>query len=86
MFLIDNEGKDAKEDFEDAGHSQDARDIMEKYFVGELDPSDASIPEPEQEKAETIQKFKELPLQYWGIPVAVVGISIIAAFFYLRRK
>ncbi|KMT08906.1 hypothetical protein BVRB_6g136260 [Beta vulgaris subsp. vulgaris] len=79
-------GKDAKEDFEDAGHSQDARDIMEKYFVGELDPSDASIPEPEQEKAETIQKFKELPLQYWGIPVAVVGISIIAAFFYLRRK
>ncbi|KAJ9539192.1 hypothetical protein OSB04_031925 [Centaurea solstitialis] len=29
--------KDATEDFEDVGHSQDAKDIMKKYYVGEID-------------------------------------------------
>lgn len=81
-----NEGKDATEDFEDAGHSQDARDLMEKYLVGELDPTAAPIPEPEQEKVDTIQKIKDLPPQYWAIPVAVAGISIIVGFLYLRKK
>lgn len=35
-------GKDATNDFEDVGHSDDARDMMEKYYVGEIDSS--SIP------------------------------------------
>jgi cytochrome b involved in lipid metabolism len=30
-------GKDATEAFEDIGHSDEAREILEKYFVGELD-------------------------------------------------
>ncbi|XP_021718371.1 cytochrome b5-like [Chenopodium quinoa] len=86
--LLTATGKDAKEEFEDAGHSQDARDEMEKYFVGELDPSAATIPEPKQEKKDmdTIQKIKDLPLQYWAAPIAVVGISIVVGFLYLRKK
>ena len=83
----DNEGKDAKEEFEDVGHSQDARDMLKNYFVGEIDPSAATIPETKQEeRANTIQKIKDLTRQYWAVPVAVVGISVVLSFIYLRRK
>ncbi|KAJ0510993.1 putative cytochrome b5-like heme/steroid binding domain superfamily [Helianthus annuus] len=34
------EGKDATNEFEDAGHSKSARELMETFCVGELDPSD----------------------------------------------
>jgi len=34
--LLEQSGKDATEDFEDVGHSSDARETMEKYKVGEL--------------------------------------------------
>ncbi|SAM06237.1 hypothetical protein [Absidia glauca] len=35
--LLDEAGKDATESFEDIGHSDEAREILEKYHIGELD-------------------------------------------------
>ncbi|CAO0803568.1 unnamed protein product [Mucor circinelloides] len=35
--LLDEAGKDATEAFEDIGHSDEAREILEKYLVGTLD-------------------------------------------------
>ncbi|CAL5188559.1 unnamed protein product [Lathyrus oleraceus] len=32
-------GRDATDDFEDAGHSKSARELMEKYYIGEFDTS-----------------------------------------------
>lgn len=32
-------GKDATDDFEDVGHSDDAREMLKKYFIGEIDSS-----------------------------------------------
>lgn len=34
--LLEQAGKDATEEFEDVGHSSDAREIMQKYKIGEL--------------------------------------------------
>ncbi|KAG0043390.1 hypothetical protein BGZ83_011461 [Gryganskiella cystojenkinii] len=34
--LIDEAGKDATESFEDVGHSDEAREIMAKMFIGEF--------------------------------------------------
>ena len=34
--LLDRAGADATEDFEDVGHSQQARDTLKKYELGEL--------------------------------------------------
>ncbi|XP_028176187.1 cytochrome b5 [Ostrinia furnacalis] len=34
--LVNAAGKDASEDFEDIGHSLDAKDLMKKYRIGEL--------------------------------------------------
>lgn len=38
-ILIEEGAKDASEAFEDVGHSPDARDMLEKYYVGEVDPT-----------------------------------------------
>ncbi|KAG2196601.1 hypothetical protein INT46_008347 [Mucor plumbeus] len=35
--LLDEAGKDATESFEDIGHSDEAREILEKYLIGTLD-------------------------------------------------
>lgn len=34
--LLEQAGKDATEEFEDVGHSSDAREVMQKYKIGEL--------------------------------------------------
>jgi len=34
--LLEQTGKDATEEFEDVGHSSDAREVMQKYKIGEL--------------------------------------------------
>ena len=38
--LMDRAGQDATEDFEDVGHSNEARKKLEEYNVGELPPSE----------------------------------------------
>ncbi|KAI7757749.1 hypothetical protein M8C21_031761 [Ambrosia artemisiifolia] len=86
--LLQVTGKDATEEFEDAGHSKTARELMETFCVGELDPSD--IPQlevvSEKQKSYVPEKLVNLTKQYWVAPVAVVGISVVVTFLYLRNK
>jgi cytochrome b involved in lipid metabolism len=37
-ILLEEGAKDATEAFEDVGHSPDARDMLAKYYIGEVDP------------------------------------------------
>lgn len=37
--LIDEGAKDATGPFEDVGHSPDARELLEKYYLGDVDPA-----------------------------------------------
>ena len=71
-------GNDATEEFEDAGHSKSARELMEQYCIGELDPSPPISTNSE--------KFMQLTKQYWAVPVTAVGISLVVGFLYLRKK
>jgi len=41
-ILIENAGIDATENFEDVGHSSDARDMLAEYYIGELHEDDRS--------------------------------------------
>nr|AAT84461.1 cytochrome b5 isoform Cb5-D [Vernicia fordii] len=88
--ILSTIGKDATDDFEDAGHSKSAREQLESFFIGELDPSVPVIPELEiyskKQPAEYVQKLKDLTKQYWAVPVAIVGISVVVGFLYLRKK
>lgn len=84
-------GKDATEEFEDAGHSKSARELMEKFCVGELDTSTTTaIPELEivrkGQSGNLPGKILNLTKQYWAVSVAVVGIAVVVSVFCLRRK
>ena len=39
-ILVENSGKISTEEFEDVGHSSDARDMMKEYYIGDLHPDD----------------------------------------------
>ncbi|KAL3367744.1 hypothetical protein AABB24_008881 [Solanum stoloniferum] len=87
--LLGVTGQDATDEFEDAGHSKSARELMEKFFIGELDTTSSSIPELEIVKKagkDIPQKFMEVTKQYWFVPVAVVGMSVVVGFLYTRKK
>ena len=83
------EGKDATDEFEDAGHSKSARELMETFCIGELDPEPPAIPELEtytKQPTDITQKLKDLTKQYWAVPVAVVGVSVVIGVLYWRRR
>ncbi|KAJ6987682.1 hypothetical protein NC653_020818 [Populus alba x Populus x berolinensis] len=70
-------------EFEDAGHSRSARELLETFFIGELDLSATVIPELEissKKQADCTQKLKDLTKQYRGVPVAVIGVSVVVGF------
>ncbi|GAB6021392.1 Cytochrome b5 isoform E [Chamberlinius hualienensis] len=41
--LLEQAGKDATEAFEDVGHSTDAREMMTKYKIGDLNEEDRKL-------------------------------------------
>ncbi|KAF8775615.1 hypothetical protein HU200_004392 [Digitaria exilis] len=87
--LLEATGKDATEEFDDAGHSKSAKELMQDYFIGELDPT-TEIPEMEVFRKEQdtgfASKLMDSVVRYWTIPAAAVGISVVVAILYARRK
>ncbi|XP_047985122.1 cytochrome b5-like [Leguminivora glycinivorella] len=81
--LVGVGGTDASEDFDDIGHSIDARDIMKKYLVGEIVESERV------EKAKKIVKWDDVKndggsgfLSIWRIPlIAAVVASLVYLYF-----
>uniref|UniRef100_A0A2N9FE06 Cytochrome b5 heme-binding domain-containing protein n=1 Tax=Fagus sylvatica TaxID=28930 RepID=A0A2N9FE06_FAGSY len=67
-------GKDATDDFEDAGHSKSAKELMETFCIGELDTSSPAI-----RQTDYAQKLMDLTRQYWVVPVAVVSVSVMCS-------
>ncbi|KAJ6852691.1 cytochrome b5-like isoform X1 [Iris pallida] len=90
--LLSATGKDSTEDFEDAGHSKDARELMKQYAIGELDASPPAIAEleiftKEEEPSSLTHKLMDITTQYWTYPAAALGVSVVvAALFYARKK
>lgn len=84
LYVYFDVGKDATDEFEDAGHSKSARDLMETFFIGELDTS--TPVSSEKPVIDYFQGFFHLKKKHWAVPVAVVGISVVVGFLYLRKK
>ena len=40
---MENSGKISTEEFEDVGHSSDARDMMKEWYIGDLHPVRFSV-------------------------------------------
>ncbi|CAA6667353.1 unnamed protein product [Spirodela intermedia] len=97
-IIVSVAGKDATEEFEDAGHSKTARELMKSFCVGEVDPSPPPPPpEPQVNSGGTTSVFSQLllswrpavpPQQLWVVAaaVAVAGVTVAAGLLYSRRK
>ncbi|XVE64464.1 hypothetical protein DITRI_Ditri07aG0102700 [Diplodiscus trichospermus] len=81
--LLSATGKDATNDFEDVGHSDIAREMMEKYYIGEIDSKNVPVkrtyippqrpPYNPDKTAEFVFKILQflLPLFILGLALAV---------------
>ncbi|KAA0064772.1 cytochrome b5 [Cucumis melo var. makuwa] len=73
-IIVTATGRDATDDFEDAGHSKDARELMEKFYIGLLDTSSSDSLKLETNQVDSYATLVQtLTKQYWKAPVAVIG-------------
>ncbi|CAN6996518.1 unnamed protein product, partial [Brassica rapa subsp. trilocularis] len=79
--LLSSTGKDATDDFEDVGHSESAREMMEQYYVGEIDPT--TIPKktkytPPKQPHYNQDKTSEfiIKILQFLVPLAILGLAV----------
>ncbi|XP_010509977.1 PREDICTED: cytochrome b5 [Camelina sativa] len=79
--LLSSTGKDATDDFEDVGHSESARLMMEQYYVGEIDkttiPKKVKYTPPKQPhyNQDKTSEFIIKILQFL-VPLAILGLAV----------
>ncbi|XP_018654905.1 putative cytochrome b5 [Schistosoma mansoni] len=67
------------EPFEDVGHSSDAREVMEQYYIGEIAPADRER-KSKFTSSFTLKKIDDFSFTRWSgllIPIGVVVVAII---------
>ncbi|KAB2014353.1 hypothetical protein ES319_D09G218800v1 [Gossypium barbadense] len=74
-------GKDATDDFEDVGHSDSARDMMDQYYVGEIDIS--TIPKKTTYKPPNQPHYNQdktsefiIKLLQFLVPLAILCLAV----------
>lgn len=86
-IMLDSSGRDATREFEDVGHSSEARSQLNTLYIGDLrDPTEEELRLAEEEaklRGEVNQKASGgviVALARWLLPVVLVGVA------YLLRK
>ncbi|XP_036952190.1 cytochrome b5 [Acanthopagrus latus] len=83
--LLEQAGADATESFEDVGHSTDAREMLQQYFIGELHMDDRKK-EPVKE-AHSTNSGESSSWTVWLIPaVAAVVVGVMYRFYLFEHK
>merc|ERR1712203_881385 len=88
-ILIESAGKDASESFEDVGHSTDAREMMEEYFLGDVREEDriGSVDTGPKSWATgtTTTQNEESGWISWLFPIALaLGASAFYRFYFVK--
>ncbi|XP_022974337.1 cytochrome b5-like [Cucurbita maxima] len=78
--LLAATGKDATNDFEDVGHSDSAREMMDKYYIGEIEPSTVPLRKvyiPPQQTQYNPDKTAEFVIKILQIlvPIFILGLA-----------
>ncbi|WOH06629.1 hypothetical protein DCAR_0626057 [Daucus carota subsp. sativus] len=80
--LLSSTGKDATDDFEDVGHSDNAREMMEKYYIGEIDAASVpqkrtfSAPKQSNYNPDKSSEFIIKILQFL-VPILILGLAFV---------
>jgi len=86
--LLEQGGKDATEQFEDVGHSTDARTMMKDYLIGELNEEDKSNTKDQGPKkwGEESSGENSSSWKTWLVPMALaLTASLIFRFFFVKN-
>lgn len=84
--LLEQAGADATESFEDVGHSTDAREMLEQYYIGELHMDDR---QKKQEKVTQNTSSGESSTSWftWLIPaMAATVVGVMYRYYMLEHK
>ncbi|PWA63584.1 cytochrome b5, heme-binding site-containing protein [Artemisia annua] len=90
--LLSAAEKDATEDFEDTGHSQNARDMMEDYYIGEFEtnsmPKKNSYTLPSNstaasESSKQVSGSSSTNIIAFALPILIL---VIAYLYYIAKK
>ncbi|XWS32001.1 hypothetical protein CRYUN_Cryun23aG0123200 [Craigia yunnanensis] len=89
--LLAASGKDATDDFEDVGHSDDAKEIMEKYYIGEVDSSTIPVPKKFKTQTSTVtHKHDEsgflMKILQFLVPLLILGFAFGLQFLGKKEK
>lgn len=86
--LRDFAGKDATNDFEDIGHSDDARETMKKYYIGDIDtntlPDKPAYTPPSTSSAPKQKSGGMMTLLQFLVPLLILGLAV--GFRYFNKK
>ncbi|KAH8362530.1 hypothetical protein KR084_012609 [Drosophila pseudotakahashii] len=69
--LVDVAGRDATKDFNDVGHSSEAREMLKKYYIGDL---------------AAVDRVKKSPISCRHIALALGAAAIGIALVYVIRR
>ncbi|XP_008335257.1 cytochrome b5 type B isoform X2 [Cynoglossus semilaevis] len=78
--LLEQAGSDATESFEDVGHSTDAREMLNQFYIGELDMCDRNL--KTQEVPDTPSGETSSFWTTWLIPAIAAAIVGLVYRFY----
>ncbi|KAL8148463.1 cytochrome b5-like [Apium graveolens] len=87
--LLAATGKDATDDFEDTGHSDNAREMMDQYCIGEIDPS--TVPQKRvfitPQQAHNTDKSPDFVIKIlqFLVPILILGLAF-AVRQYTKEK
>ncbi|PIA48810.1 hypothetical protein AQUCO_01300025v1 [Aquilegia coerulea] len=85
--LLAATGKDATNDFVDVGHSDSARDMMDKYYIGEIDPSTVPLKRPyvppQQGQSYNQDKSSDFMIKIlqFLVPLMILGLAFAVRHF-----
>lgn len=88
-ILLDASGRDATREFEDVGHSDDARAQLETLLLGNVRPATEDemrqAAEEAKSRGEVLSKSGSSPLYKslakWLLPIALIGLAFLIRKF-----
>ncbi|CAN6822770.1 unnamed protein product [Brassica oleracea] len=80
-------GKDASTDFDDVNHSNEAKETMKKYCIGDVDKSTVPVtakyipPWEKESTAETTKEETGNKMLVYLIPLLILGVAFFLRFY-----
>ncbi|KAL0373857.1 UNVERIFIED_CONTAM: cytochrome [Sesamum radiatum] len=83
--LINASGKDATDDFEDVGHSDDARDKMKEFYIGEIDKSTLPVKQsytpPAASSTANLDSGDSSKILLYIVPLLILAVAFLLRFY-----